>query len=214
MMRELRYTLLADGSSDRALLPILTWLLRCYLPHCAIQPQWSDLRRLPKKLKDDFPKRIRQSLDLYPCELLFIHRDAEKEPRQNRVDEIHNAISSIGTLQSFPIVCVIPAHMTEAWLLFDTKALRKAASNPNGTIVLQLPNLNRLENDPNPKEVLYGLLRSASELSPRRLKKFSEIDCVYRLADLIDDFSPLKALPAFAELELEIKHVIQINGWS
>lgn len=27
-MQELRYTLLADGSSDRALLPILTWLLR------------------------------------------------------------------------------------------------------------------------------------------------------------------------------------------
>lgn len=27
-MNELRYTLLSDGPSDRALLPILTWLLR------------------------------------------------------------------------------------------------------------------------------------------------------------------------------------------
>lgn len=28
-MRELTFTLVSDGSSDRALLPILTWLLRC-----------------------------------------------------------------------------------------------------------------------------------------------------------------------------------------
>ena len=34
-MQELRYTLLADGSSDRALLPILTWLLRQY---CGVIP--------------------------------------------------------------------------------------------------------------------------------------------------------------------------------
>ena len=47
MMDALRYTLLSDGSSDQALVPILTWLLRAQGIHGAIQPEWADLRRLP-----------------------------------------------------------------------------------------------------------------------------------------------------------------------
>lgn len=35
-MNEIRYTLLSDGSSDKALLPILTWLLRLHGVECAI----------------------------------------------------------------------------------------------------------------------------------------------------------------------------------
>ena len=46
-MQTLRYTLLADGSSDRALLPILTWLLRQYCGAIPIQKRESmkDMRR-------------------------------------------------------------------------------------------------------------------------------------------------------------------------
>jgi hypothetical protein len=40
-MRELRYTLLSDGPSDRALLRILTWLLRTHGVEMAIQPDWA-----------------------------------------------------------------------------------------------------------------------------------------------------------------------------
>jgi hypothetical protein len=47
-MREISYTLLCDGSSDKALLPILTWLLRTHQVKCAIQANWADLRRLPR----------------------------------------------------------------------------------------------------------------------------------------------------------------------
>ena len=47
-MSDLRYTLLADGSSDRALMPILSWLLREHLPHRAIQEEWADLGRFPR----------------------------------------------------------------------------------------------------------------------------------------------------------------------
>jgi hypothetical protein len=36
---------------------------------------------------------------------------------------------------------------------------------------------------------------------------------VHRLAELIDDFSHLRILPAFAALESEIKEVIAKNGW-
>ena len=45
-MRELRYTLVTNGSSDTALLPILTWLLKMQGVSCAIQAEWADLRQL------------------------------------------------------------------------------------------------------------------------------------------------------------------------
>jgi hypothetical protein len=104
--------------------------------------------------------------------------------------------------------------MTEAWLLFDVVALRKAASNPNGQNSLQLPDIRRLEDEPDPKKVLYEILRQASGLSPRRLKKFSASDCVHRVAELIDDFTPLRAMPAFVALESEVEHVIKVQGWN
>ena len=46
-MQELRFTLVADGSSDRAILPVLVWLLREHFGGILIQPEFSDLRRLP-----------------------------------------------------------------------------------------------------------------------------------------------------------------------
>ncbi|MBD2464393.1 hypothetical protein H6G89_25640 [Oscillatoria sp. FACHB-1407] len=212
-MIELRYTLLSDGSSDRALIPILDWLLHVHLHDCAIQPQWADLRRFDKSLKDTFEKRIKLSLELYPCELLFIHRDAERESHETRVDEILTAIAQVTPSISVPTVCVVPVRMTEAWLLFDVSALRKAASNPNGNIALQLPDVKKLEHIPDPKNVLHELLRQASELSSRRLKGFRVSDCIHRVSELIDDFSPLRALSAFIALETELQNTINQQGW-
>jgi hypothetical protein len=214
MMEELRYTLLADGTSDKALLPILTWLLKIHLPNCAIQPQWADLQRVPRSLKDTFPKRIEQSIDLYPCELLFVHRDAEREPHQKRMEEIHDAIEGVDQSFLAPFICVIPVRMTEVWLLFDEVAIRTAASNPSGRKLLQFPDIERLEDEPDPKELLYKLLREASDLSQRRLKQFSPSERVYRVAELIDDFSPLRILSAFKALEGEVEQVIQEQNWS
>jgi hypothetical protein len=214
MMEELRYTLLADGTSDKTLLPILTWLLKFHLPDCAIQPQWADFQRLPRSLKDTFPKRIEQSIDLYPCELLFVHRDAEREPHQKRVQEIHNAIGGVNQSVPLSFICVVPVRMTEVWLLFNELAIRTAASNPNGCKPLPFPNIKRLEDESDPKELLYQLLREASDLSQRRLKQFSAGERVYRVAELIDDFSPLRILSAFKALEGEIEQVIQQQSWS
>lgn len=211
-MMELRYTLLSDGSSDKALIPILNWLLQTHLNNWAIQPQWADLRRLDKSLKNTFDKRIKLSLELYPCDLLFIHRDAERDPHTTRVNEIRIAVGQVD-LASMPVICVVPVRMTEVWLLFDVGALRKAASNPNGNVVLQLPDVKRLEHEPDPKNILHGLLREASGLSSRRLKRFSAGDCTHRVSELINDFSPLRTLTAFAALESEVESVIEEQGW-
>lgn len=207
-MKELRYTLLSDGSSDRALMPILTWLLREHSPHLPIQAQWADLGRLPKPPKN-LAEKIDRSLDLYPCDLLFIHRDAEGESYESRVAEINAALCQVTSpLQASPI-CVIPIRMIEAWLLIDEQAIRKAAGNPNSKKRLDMPNADRLEDLPDPKEKLYDLFRLASELHGRRLKKFQIRDRVHRLADLIEDFSPLRQLSAFGKLESKLEEVVQ-----
>ncbi|MEH2256566.1 hypothetical protein [Nostoc sp.] len=216
-MKELCYTFLSDGSSDKALMPLLTWLLQVNQVECAIQPQWADLRRLrepPKTLS----LRITKSLELYPCDLLFVHRDSEREPREKRVTEIQEALKEAvqPSVKVPPTVCVIPVRMQEAWLLFDKVALRKAAGNPYGRQSLELPDIHKLEQLPDPKDILHELLCKASGLTGRRLKQFSSDKvngCVHRLAELINDFSPLRALSAFQALDAEIKEVIEIQGW-
>jgi hypothetical protein len=205
-MNSLRYTLLTDGSSDRALIPIISWLLRQYLPNYAIQSEWADLSRLPAPPKD-LGKRIEFAVRLYDCDVLFVHRDAEAHKLEHRVQEIEAKLSALTELQ-VPVVKVIPVRMTEAWLLFDENAIRIAASNPNGKVILELPDLSAVENIPNPKATLHDVLKQASQRSKRGLKKFNPHSCVYRISELIDDFSPLRNLSAFRALETELKRFV------
>jgi len=214
-MKELSYTLLSDGSSDKALMPILTWLLKENQVNCAIQAEWAELRHLPEVPKP-LAQKIIKSLELYPCDLLFIHRDAEKEPRENRVIEIHNALKEVQKSVIVPqvYICVIQVRMLEAWLLFNEAAIRKAAGNPRGKEQLQIPDIRRLQQLPDPKNDLHQLLSIASGLTGRRQKQFNVHEKIHRLADLIDDFSPLRNLSAFQELETEIQQVIQTQCWN
>jgi hypothetical protein len=214
-MKEICYTFLSDGSSDKALMPILTWLLRENQINCPIQAEWADLRRLPKP-PTNLSSRIIKSLELYyPCHLLFIHRDAEREAREKRVTEIIEAIETAKqSVATPPHICVIPVRMQEAWLLFNEAAIRKAAGNPRGREPLQLPDIRKLEQLPNPKNILHQMLYAASGLTGRRLKQFNVNESIHRLAELIDDFSPLRALSAFQELEAEIQTVVEIQGWN
>ncbi len=214
-MKPLRYTLVADGPTDRALIPLLTWLLRRNGIGRPIAPQWADLQRLPRRPRG-LSERIWRSVDLYPCDLLFVHRDAERQPVAHRVQEIDRAVRDAGTdapISLPPAVCVVPVRMQEAWLLFDEAALRMAAGNPHGSAALELPRVTSLEDVPYPKEILHHLLREASGLSGRRKKNVPVSAHTYRLAELIDDFSPLRILPAFQLLESDISRVVTDNGW-
>ena len=207
-MKEIRYTLITDGSSDRALMPILNWLLMELGVNIPIQAAWADLARLPhppKKLED----RIEKAIALYPCDLLFVHRDAEKETRQKRVSEIHQAVNLLKEDVKLPVVCVIPVKMTEAWLLIDEKAIREAAGNPKGNQCLNLPKPSTIEKLSDPKETLKALLNLARGHSPRKPSKFS----ITRIAELIDDFQLLKQLSAFMDLESELKQTLGDRGW-
>jgi hypothetical protein len=153
-------------------------------------------------------------MDLFPCEVLFIHRDAEKEPLDHRNAEIMAAVLGAEVKGCrIPAVTIVPVRMAEAWLLFDERAIRQAAGNPNGTTPLNLPALKRVEDRPDPKKDLREALKAASELTGRRLKKFNTAQAFRRVGDFLDDFSPLRQLPAYLAFESAVRRASQ-SGWT
>jgi hypothetical protein len=212
-MKEIRYTLVSEGSSDRVLLPILNWLLRQHTADYAIQAEWAELRHLPRPPKG-FAAKIRMSLDLYPCDVLFVHRDADRVAYHTRVTEIQRVLSQVDAWDIERSIPVIPVRTTEAWLLINEVALRLAAGNPNGRQQLEIPPLNCLEQLADPKQVLHQLLKDASELSGRRLKRFPIEARVWRITQFVDDFSLLRALEAFQSLEQSVSQVVRDQGWA
>jgi hypothetical protein len=209
-MESLRYTLVAEGNSDRALMPILDWLLRENGVQRAIQSEFADIYEADLAERITLAVKIRESVRLYPCDLLFVHRDADTESRSKRVEEIETAVVNAKLVSSMTYVCVIPVRMQEAWLLFDEEAIRHAAGNRNGSQPLELPPLNQLETVANPKLVLADLLKAASGLSGRRLKRFNISQSAQLITYFADDFSPLRQLFAFQALENEIKQFVAV----
>lgn len=121
----IQYTLLSEGSSDQALLPILSFVLRERGAE-AVEPQWADIGRLrepPQTLSD----KIRAAVDLYPCDLLFVHRDADRVGHSSRKEEITLGLDEAEI--DVASVCVVPVRMTETWLLIDEHAIRAAADS-------------------------------------------------------------------------------------
>lgn len=198
-------TLLADGSSDRVLEPILRWLLDRYCP------RQHALDFAPAQTGKLAP-RLSSAMDDFPCDLLFVHRDAEGETPSQRQAEIDSAWSACVAGPRWAatrLVSVIPVRMTEAWLLFDEAAIRAAAGNPNGKMPLNLPPLAQLEQQKDPKERLFETLKKASGLSASRLKRFAPEAHRHRVTELTEDFSPLRILPSFARLEAQMRAVFQ-----
>jgi hypothetical protein len=212
-MTLLNCTLLTDGSSDVALLPILEWAIRQHVGEIAVQCEWADLRRLRLQPRG-LGARIVKAVELYPCDMLFVHRDAEGQDPGHRYEEINAAVRVAADLGfNLPYVCVVPVRMQEAWLLLDPVAIRSAADNPNGKAQLNLPPPRRIEAHPDPKEVLYQALKAASELSGRRLKRYRPEQRAHSVPRYMTDFGVLRQLPAFVRMEEDIRIVVErMNG--
>ena len=209
-MIQLKATLVADGSSDRLLKPILEWLLSQHLPAgSTIDIQVPDWGRFPQPTPT-LEVKLLAAREFFAADVYFIHRDAEKvswAERRAEIDRVAGRILPVGTRY----VGLVPVQMTEAWLFHNEVAIREAAENPNGRIRLTLPDVARLELLNDPKIRLLALLREASGLTGRRLKKFeaNERRRLYRLAELQQEqgFAVLRVLPAFQELEQEISRL-------
>ncbi len=209
-----RFTLVADGPTDSDMLvPILEWLLKIHCPNIGIKVEYADPLR-SRKVPKGLDHKIKYALLNYPCDCLFIHRDAEKEPPKNRRQEVRKAVDALGDEMPAAHVCVVPVRMSEAWLLFDEQAIRHASGNPNGQVSLEIPRPSAIESVPDPKRLLYELLTTASEPSRRRRKSFDPIRQSRRVAQLLDDFSPLRQLSAFRALEEDVRRIAEEKRWN
>ncbi len=195
--------LLAEGSSDRVLLPILRWMLD-ELTSEEVPVAWVDTRLFSTgpKLAD----KVRHALRVQPCHLLFVHRDADNQAPEARRAEIRRAAGGQ------PHVAVVPIRTTEAWLLVDEAAIRAASGRVSGREPLGLPHPSRIEQVPDPKRVLRNALVSAHGATGRRARRFNPASARMRLADLVDDWSALRQLSAFRQLEADTRTALAALG--
>ena len=147
---EIVYTLLGDGSSDRRLLYAIDWIM-LQATTAQLRGQWADLRGRVA-LREGLERRVAEALNLYPCDILVVQRDAEGVAYAERCAEIDAATSLV-----IDSVCVrlVPVRMQEAWFLADEMVIRRAAGYPTGRQPLELPRIGHLEEIADPKAALH-----------------------------------------------------------
>lgn len=206
-MKVLRFTLIADGSSDKTLLKIIKWSLDNLYPKLPNEGNFADFRSLPDPPKG-IENKVISAKKYFPFDILFIHRDAEtisSKSINQRVDEIRKELNPKDFENA---ICLVPIKMMETWLLIDLEAIKRAAGNRNYRGKLDIPELKNLENEQQPKKLLHELLKESSGLKGRNLKKFNTDKAVHLVAENIDDFSALRNLFAFQEFEKRLKGVV------
>ena len=125
-MKVLRHTLVSEGTTDAHLIPIIDWSLKQVGGVSLPEGTRAEFGRLPKKPLG-LAERLAAAIELYPCDVLFVHRDADRTSPAIRIAEIRNALSSMKAEGlEVPAVAVIPVRMLEAWLCFDEGAITPA----------------------------------------------------------------------------------------
>lgn len=195
-MRRLTSTLVAEGSSDYVLVPLIEFVLD---EHCNIPHVTTFAEGLPS---GPLRERVNLALSLHPCDLLFVHRDADRAQVQQREQEIRAALVSPDAPRA---IFMIPVRMTEAWLLIDEMAIRRAAGNTSGVANLGLPPFAKLEAQADPKGLLFAALERASELGPNRLRRFDRNRARRQVSGFMEDPSILRKLPSFVHFEEQVQ---------
>ena len=198
-MKPLYVTLCAEGTTDDMLLPIARWAFGQCLGVGVAEV------RLTTRKGGSVADRVRLALDSGHCDALLVHRDEDGDGYEARIQEIEAAVAALRDdgVEPPAHVRVVPVRMSEAWLLFDEVAIRRAAGWANGTARLPLPT-GRHDRVANPKQALQDALAAASGLTGRRLKNFRRDYRPSDVANFIDDFSPLRKLAAFRLFEAEV----------
>lgn len=213
-MKELRFTLIGDGSSDKALVNIIKWLLGDLYPHLPIYGQYADFRKLPNPpVNGDVLAQVESAQRYYTFDILFYHRDAESNKKNIVQVRKAEVLSQITSEHSSKTVCVVPVVMMETWLLISESAIKKAAGNRNYKGVINLPSPTTLENIKEPKDILHDYLKEVSGLKKRNLKNFNVHQAVHLVAENINDFSLLRHLESFKVFEADLKGVMKRIGY-
>lgn len=130
-------------------------------------------------------------------DFVVIHRDCDNQEPEARLAEIQKAVTEkLGS--DFPCVPLVPRTMTEAWLLLNEAAIRKAAGKPNSRVRLTLPKLHSVESVRDPKKLLQEVLLTASEETGRRRDKRASKFSSHRRSLLEQlDYEALEQLPSW-----------------
>ena len=187
MNRQFAYAVVADGGTDRILIPIIQWAVHRLDPHVEI-------------LEPEFRKRRGSIAEFFAAYntgamLIFAHRDSENATRDDRLEEFR-------VVERQDVVPVIPVRMSESWLLFNGSAIAKAAGKPSSRV--PVPSVAQIEDIPDPKDRLDELLFDAAGApTGRRGRNFRRSIAARRasVAEYISDYSPLENLPAFRSFQ-------------
>ena len=199
--------LIAEGTSDKVLVPPIHWLCIDISPNQSyeIEPIIFD-NVTPKP---DLSAKIEIVLRQNRHQIILVHRDQDNMTRTDRIREIDSAVESAqkkyDTVSQTRCVPVIPVRMTEAWFLIDEIAIKKAAGYPQNKAELDLPKPRQLEGIADAKELLYQKIKIASGHTGRKLKKVRPQQTIHILADTIEDYSPLNDLDAFKLLRQDLR---------
>ena len=200
MSRQLTFAVIADGKTDRLLVPIIEWAIHRLDPEVEI-------------LEPEFQRRsgsVAEFLNAYDSSamLIFVHRDAENRPLDDRLTEFE-------PVSRIDVVPVIPVRMSEAWILFDGFAIARAAGSPSAKV--PVPRLSEIEGIAEPKDLLERLLfEAAGSPSGRRGKVFkrSLVERRMSVAGHIGDFSPLEGLSAFKRFQCALAERYPYSGYA
>jgi len=215
-MKELRITLIGDGSSDKTLLLVVNWLLNDLFPTLCVKTDFADFRRLPNPPSKAKPnEQVERAMHYYPFDLLIYHRDAETNDILSVEIRKKEIFEQLNDIQKQVVVCVVPVRMMETWFLINKEAIKRAAGNRNFRGEVELPDINKLEKEANPKKRLHEVLKITSGLKGRKLEKFNVHQSVHLVAEYITDFSPLRQLEAFQifenDLKIKISEIANMN---
>ena len=187
MRRQLTWSIVADGGTDRMLVPIIEWAIHRLDPDVEI-------------LEPVFLKRkgsVQDFLRTYESDamIIFVHRDSENLPLEHRLSEFDDV-----TRQD--VVPVVPVRMSEAWILFDGRAIARAAGSRADEV--SAPRIGEIESISDPKDRLdKQLFDAAGSPTGRQGRNFKRSIAPRRVsvAMHIEDYGPLEVLPAFRSFQ-------------
>lgn len=206
-----RFILLCEGSSDRALVPHLERLLvSCGAPATVGFSVPLSTVKDPGGGRGSVLERKMEAVLSVETEydLLFVHRDSDTAGHETRTREINEASANVAlNVNRVPIV---PVRTTEAWILLDEVAIRRVAGKPGGRQPLNLPRPSRVEHLADPKGALETALVAASGCSGNRLRKFRNKFGQHRriLLEQLPIGGALDHVPAWARLREAISALV------
>lgn len=205
----IRFLFIGEGNFDDHL---VTHLRQCCILAGASEAEGITIpfSRLSSDIGRTVAEKVAFALRLEPnVNLLFLHRDADSTEPNPRYKEIHEAICSVEDAPEY--VAVIPVQETEAWLLLDEPEIRRVADNPRGTIELDIPSAQRVENISNPKEHLHEVILRASEHTGRRYKKTKQKvpQKCQLILDELDPKGPVCEIPSWKQMFSDLESALE-----